>query len=170
MIKREMNINLNKRGGWMLLKDYMIKEVYVARPNFTLKELMGVFIENKVGGVPVVDENDKLLGMVSDGDILRYLAPTEDSIKGYFSYITILPGEELDEKVASKMNDKVSQIIKNKKITKLSPADPLSDLIKVISKHHFKKIPVVDDNNKVVGIISRGDALRALYKEFVHKL
>lgn len=170
MIKREMNINLNKRGGWMLVKDYMIKEVYVARPNFTLKEIMGIFIENKVGGVPVVDENDKLLGMVSDGDILRYLAPAEDSIKGYFSYITILPGEELDEKVASKMNDKVSQIIKNKKITKLSPADPLSDLIKVISKHHFKKIPVVDDNNKVVGIISRGDALRALYKEFVHKL
>lgn len=154
----------------MLVKDYMIKEVYVARPNFTLKEIMGIFIENKVGGVPVVDENDKLLGMVSDGDILRYLAPTEDSIKGYFTYITILPGEELDAKVASKMNDKVSQIIKNKKITKLSPADPLSDLIKVISKHHFKKIPVVDENNKVVGIISRGDALRALYKEFVQKL
>ncbi|MFJ7638984.1 CBS domain-containing protein [Peribacillus sp. NPDC097264] len=154
----------------MLVKDYMIKEVYVARPNFTLKEIMGLFIENKVGGVPVVDDQDKLLGMVSDGDILRYLAPAEESVKGYYTYITILPGENLDEKVASKMNDKVSQIIKNKKITKLSPEDPLSDLIKVISKHHFKKIPVVDEHNKVVGIISRGDALRALYKEFVQKL
>ncbi|MFJ7856456.1 CBS domain-containing protein [Peribacillus sp. NPDC097206] len=154
----------------MLVKDYMIKEVYVARPNFTLKEIMGLFIENKVGGVPVVDDQDKLLGMVSDGDILRYLAPAEESVKGYYTYITILPGENLDEKVASKMNDKVSQIIKNKKITKLSPEDPLSDLIKVISKHHFKKIPVVDERNKVVGIISRGDALRALYKEFVQKL
>ena len=154
----------------MLVKDYMIKEVYVARPNFTLKEIMGLFIENKVGGVPVVDEQDKLLGMVSDGDILRYLAPAEESVKGYYTYITVLPGEDLDEKVASKMNDKVSQIIKNKKITKLSPEDPLSDLIKVISKHHFKKIPVVDEHDKVVGIISRGDALRALYKEFVQKL
>lgn len=53
------------------------------------------------------------------------------------------------------MNDKVSQIIKNKRITKLSPEDPLDELIKVLSKHHFKKIPVVDKNDKVVGIISR---------------
>ncbi|MFD6441045.1 CBS domain-containing protein [Peribacillus sp. NPDC060186] len=154
----------------MIVQDFMIREVYVARPNFTLKEILRILIENKVGGVPVVDEQDKLLGMVSDGDILRYLAPSEDAIMGYFTYITILPGEKLDEKVTSKMNDKVSQIIKNKKITKLSPKDPLDELIKVLSKHHFKKIPVVDENNKVVGIISRGDALRALYKEFVQNL
>lgn len=154
----------------MLVKDFMIKEVYVARPDFTLKEILRILIENKVGGVPVVDEHDKLLGMVTDGDILRYLTPAEEAIMGYFTYITVLPGEELDEKVSSKMNDKVSQIVKNKRITKLSPEDPLDELIKVLSKHHFKKIPVVDKNDKVVGIISRGDALRALYKEFVQKL
>ncbi|MDQ7860112.1 CBS domain-containing protein [Peribacillus frigoritolerans] len=66
----------------------------------------------KWAGVPVVDEHDKLLGMVTDGDILRYLTPAEEAIMGYFTYITVLPGEELDEKVTSKMNDKVSQIIK----------------------------------------------------------
>lgn len=61
----------------MLVKDFMIKEVYVARPDFTLKEILRILIENKVGGVPVVDEHDKLLGMVTDGDILRYLTPAE---------------------------------------------------------------------------------------------
>lgn len=79
----------------MIVQDFMIREVYVARPDFTLKEILRIFIENKVGGVPVVDKQDKLLGMVTDGDILRYLAPAEDAIMGYFTYITILPGEKL---------------------------------------------------------------------------
>ncbi|PJN86671.1 CBS domain-containing protein [Bacillus sp. mrc49] len=167
-----MDIGTNFKKGvfFMLVKDFMIREVYVARPDYTLKEILRTLIENKVGGVPVVDEHDKLLGMVTDGDILRYLTPAEEAIKGYFTYITVIPGEELDEKVRSKMNDKASQIIRNKRITKLSPEDPLDEMIKVLSKHHFKKIPVVDKDDKVVGIISRGDALRALYKEFVHKL
>ena len=39
----------------------------------------------------------------------------------------------------------------------------------MISQHHFKKIPVVDEDNKVVGIISRGDALRTFIKAFLCK-
>ena len=40
----------------MLVKDFMIQDVYVARPTYTLKQLLQLFIENKIGGVPVVDE------------------------------------------------------------------------------------------------------------------
>ena len=150
----------------MLVKDFMIQDVYVARPNYTLKQLLQLFIENKIGGVPVVDEYEKLISVVSDGDILRYLAPKESVYKDYFTYVPVLPGKNLDETVKSKLNDTVSKLLKNNKITTLSPEDHLEDAIKVISQHHFKKIPVVDAENRVVGIISRGDALRTLYKGF----
>lgn len=150
----------------MLVKDFMIQDVYVARPDFTLKQLLQLFIENKIGGVPVVDENEKLLSIVTDGDILRYVSPKESVIKDYFTYVPILPGKKLDETVSSKLNDTVAHLLTNKKITTLSPDDHLEDAIKVISQHHFKKIPVVDASNRVVGIISRGDALRTLYKGF----
>ncbi len=150
----------------MLVKDFMIKDVFVARPNFTLKQLLQLFIENRIGGVPIVDEKDQLISVVSDGDILRYLAPKESVFKDYFTYVPTLPGKNLDETVNSKLNDTVSKLLRNKEITTLSPEDHFEEAIKVISKHHFKKIPVVDAENRVVGIISRGDALRMLYKGF----
>ena len=150
----------------MLVKDFMIQDVFVARPTFTLKQLLQLFIENKIGGVPIVDEEDQLISVVSDGDILRYLAPKESVFKDYFTYVPVLPGKNLNETVNSKLNDTVSKLLRNNTITTLSPEDHLEDAIKVISQHHFKKIPVVDTENRVVGIISRGDALRTLYKGF----
>ena len=154
----------------MLVKDFMIEDVYVVHPHYTLKEILRILIENKVGGVPVVDEQNKLLGMITDGDILRYLKPAEDTVMGYFEYIAIMPGEELDETVTAKMNDKASSLLQNKKVMKLAPEDTLETMIQIISKHHYKKIPVVNDTNEVVGIISRGDALRILYREFAGRL
>ena len=150
----------------MLVKDFMIQDVYVARPTFTLKQLLQLMIENRIGGVPIVDEEDKLISVVSDGDILRYLAPKESIFKDYFTYIPVLPEKSLDEMVSSKLNDQVSKLLKNHPAITISPENHLEDAIKVFTQHPFKKIPVVDADYRVVGIISRGDALRSLYKGF----
>lgn len=150
----------------MLVKDFMIQDVYVARPTYTLKQLLQLMIENRIGGVPIVDEEDKLISVVSDGDILRYLAPKESIYKDYFTYIPVLPEKSLDEMVSSKLNDQVSKLLKNHSVITISPENHLEEAIKVFTQHPFKKIPVVDANHRVVGIISRGDALRSLYKGF----
>lgn len=144
----------------------MIQDVYVARPTFTLKQLLQIMIENKIGGLPIVDEHDKLISMVTDGDILRYLAPKDAIFKDYFTYIPTLPGQQLDDSVKRKLEDTVSNLLKNFTIATVSPESHLEDVVSMISKNHFKKIPVVDADKRVVGIISRGDTLRMLYKGF----
>lgn len=150
----------------MVVKDFMIQDVYVARPTFTLKQLLQIMIENKIGGLPIVDEHDKLISMVTDGDILRYLAPKDAIFKDYFTYIPTLPGQQLDDSVKRKLEDTVSNLLKNFTIATVSPESHLEDVVSMISKNHFKKIPVVDADKRVVGIISRGDTLRMLYKGF----
>lgn len=150
----------------MIVKDFMIQDVYVARPTFTLKQLLQIMIENKIGGLPIVDEHDKLISMVTDGDILRYLAPKDAIFKDYFTYIPTLPGQQLDDSVKRKLEDTVSNLLKNFTIATVSPESHLEDVVSMISKNHFKKIPVVDADKRVVGIISRGDTLRMLYKGF----
>nr|MDP5194014.1 CBS domain-containing protein [Neobacillus sp. 179.-C4.2 HS] len=60
----------------------MIRKVFTVKPSNTIKELLGILNSNRIGGVPVVDDKGQLVGMVSDGDVLRYLAPKPLGIAG----------------------------------------------------------------------------------------
>jgi tRNA nucleotidyltransferase (CCA-adding enzyme) len=61
---------LNKKEVSMLAKDIMTKEVTTVRPDFSVNEVANIFARHRISGVPVVDENGKLIGVVSDSDIL----------------------------------------------------------------------------------------------------
>ncbi|MFD0048723.1 CBS domain-containing protein [Actinomycetes bacterium NPDC127524] len=154
----------------MLVNEIMIKNVFTAHPEQTIKELLTIMIENKIGGVPVIDENGKLLGMISDGDILRHISPRKQTIHDYFLHITVIPDVTLSTAVKTSLQQPVSRLLNNRKIVTLSQEDDLSKAVSLISKHHFKKIPVVDTENRVVGVVSRGDAIRMIYKDIIEKI
>ena len=139
----------------MLVKDFMIKDVYVMNETEDLKSLLELFVEKKIGGVPVVDENNKLKGIISDGDVLRALKP-----KTYTSYYAFYI-EELDETIAANANKPLKKVM-HKKVVTLDENDELETALKLLASHHFKKIPVVNQNKEVVGIVSRGDMIRNL--------
>ncbi|MFS0783940.1 CBS domain-containing protein [Bacillus sp. 1P06AnD] len=151
----------------MVVKDFMIKDVICANLDMTLKDLLEKMIECKIGGMPIVDSEHKLVGMVSDGDILRHLAPQKQSIHDYFTMITYIPERKLDSTVSERIHESVETILTNKKIITLAPDDDLNEVVSTISKHHFKKIPVIDRENRVIGVISRGDVLRMIYKGII---
>ncbi|WP_050613405.1 CBS domain-containing protein [Bacillus testis] len=154
----------------MFVKDFMIKDVVCAHLDMTLKDLLKKMIDCKIGGMPVVDANGTLVGMVSDGDILRHLAPQKQSVYDFFTMITYIPEKKLDTTVSERMNETVETILANRKIITLSPDDDLNEVVATISKHHFKKIPVIDENEKVIGVISRGDVLRMIYQGIIENL
>ena len=64
----------------MQVRDIMIYNVFTANPSTTVKELISIFESKRIGGVPVVDHKGNLVGMVSDGDIVRFLSPQEEKI------------------------------------------------------------------------------------------
>lgn len=59
----------------MEVKDFMIRDVITVKKETTIRELLKVLAHHRIGGVPVVDAEGKLLGMVSDGDVIRFLQP-----------------------------------------------------------------------------------------------
>ena len=66
----------------MKVRDFMITRVFTVKPTNTVEELLNILNTNRIGGVPVVDDRGNLLGMVSDGDVLRYLSPKPLGIAG----------------------------------------------------------------------------------------
>ncbi|MDN4075072.1 CBS domain-containing protein [Fictibacillus terranigra] len=123
----------------MKVQEFMISNVIKANPDDTLRNVLRLLVQEKIGGVPVVDEHGKLLGMVSDGDILRSIKPRERQIYDFFSFV-------------------------------FSPQDEMEKVLHLLAKHHFKKLPVVEKEKRVVGVISRGDVIRRIQQALLQQL
>lgn len=131
---------------------------------------MTTFVEKKIGGVPIVDENGKLLGIVTDGDILRAIKPIDRRIQDYFSFITYIAEEDLDERLDEMAKVDIIRIAKTNGIVSVHPNDDMKTVVTLLSKHHFKKLPVIDETNHVVGVISRGDVIRNIQQTIVKSM
>ena len=114
----------------MLAKDIMTREVTTVKPELTIHELAKTFAQHHISGAPVVDENGKVTGVVSDGDIL--------SKKG--------------ERVSSLMNSQIISV--NEDVS-------VEHVAELMIANKIKRVPVLD-GEKLVGIVSRGDIIRAI--------
>lgn len=152
----------------MKIKDFMITDVICVTKDKTIKELLEVLVKYKIGGVPVVDNDNRLSGMVSDGDIIRYLQPMGRTVYDMFTLVLVSEKEDLKHKIEYSIDHSVEKIINKKKdVYTVHPEDNLEEALSVFSKYHFKKIPVIDENSKVVGVVSRGDIIRFISSEII---
>lgn len=153
----------------MLVRDFMIQDVISVRDSSTLKELLETLVNERIGGVPVLNGEGKLVGMVGDGDVIRFLKPKVQRIYDFFSYIVVMDPISLDSIVGPKLGVKVDKIMTKHNLFKVTPEDNLEEVMSIFASHHFKKLPVIDSQNKVVGVVSRGDIIRQLTKTFILK-
>ncbi|RDW15187.1 CBS domain-containing protein [Oceanobacillus arenosus] len=148
----------------MQVRDFMIHQVVTVKQSTTIKELISILETNRIGSVPVVDDKENLIGIISDGDIVRFLSPHKEKIylSYYISYVD--EAEKIEDVLREKMNTTIENIMVKKNIKTLAPDDDFESAIREISNHHFKKIPVVNGAGRVIGIISRGDIIHNLSK------
>lgn len=154
----------------MKVNDFMITKVIVANKDNTVKDVMNTLVVNKIGGVPIIDNKGMLVGIVSDGDIIRSINPKDGKMYDFISYVFYVKPEELEEDVELIKNVNIMTIAKRKEIYYVSPEDSMEKVLSILSKHNFKKIPVVDKDRKVVGVVSRGDVIRYIQKKLIDKL
>ena len=152
------------------VKDFMVKDVISASPRTSIKEVMTILVREKIGGLPIVDENGVLRGIVTDGDILRAISPVDRRIHDYFSLITYVAEEGLEDRLSELADREVIRIAKTHGILTVHPEDEMKKVVSLLSKHHFKKLPVVDQSNHVVGVISRGDVIRRIQETIINEL
>ncbi|WP_163969782.1 CBS domain-containing protein [Oceanobacillus halotolerans] len=151
----------------MHIKDFMITDTIYATKETTLEELLETLVNNKIGGVPVLDENHKLLGMVTDGDVIRYLQPKGRTVYDIFSMVLVNEKEDLEAKLNYTIHDTVEKIMRRKEICTVHEDDDLEKALLIFSKNRFKKIPVLNNEEKVVGVVSRGDLIRFISTKLI---
>jgi CBS domain-containing protein len=151
------------------VKDFMVKDVISASPSSSVKDVMSLFVAKKIGGIPIIDEDRVLHGMVSDGDILRAISPVDRRIHDYFSLLTYVAEEDMENRLNELADRDIFRIAKTHGIISVHPEDEMKKVVSLLSKHHFKKLPVVDDFNRVVGVISRGDVIRSIQETIINE-
>ncbi|MFA5090559.1 MAG: CBS domain-containing protein [Candidatus Omnitrophota bacterium] len=146
----------------MKVKDIMIKRVVSISADTSAKIGMDLLQKMRISGLPVIDKNKKLLGMFTEKDILSYILPSYVGRVGRFIY------EENPKSTRKKLSEleniSVSQLMRKEVITATEEL-ALCEIAKIMLLQKARRIPVLDEAGRVVGIISRGDVLKAFAKE-----
>lgn len=148
----------------------MVKDVISVNPESSIKDVMATFVEKKIGGVPIMKKDGTLCGMVTDGDLLRAIKPIDRRIPDYFSFITYVAEENMTDRLHELAHTEIGKIAKSHGIVTVHPDDDMKTVVDLLARHHFKKLPVVDESNHVVGVISRGDVIRNIQETIVKNM
>ncbi|MDN5292992.1 MAG: hypothetical protein PWQ91_24 [Eubacteriales bacterium] len=146
----------------MLARDIMTKEVITVKPDTTVEEVIKILAENKISGVPVVNDHGGVIGIVSEADLLvrdaKLRVPSFINVLG--SLIFLEDPRQLDEDLRKMVAVKVRELMTEDVIT-VEEDTPVEEVASLMLKKKINRVPVVS-HGKLVGIISRHDIVRAL--------
>ncbi|WP_414464002.1 CBS domain-containing protein [Hyphomicrobium sp. DY-1] len=143
----------------MKASDVMTTKVISIRPDATLTEMIKLMLDHRISGLPVVSDDGKLVGVVTEGDCLRR-AETGTEVKRSFWRDLLTGSETLANEYIRTHGRKVSEVMTGDPIS-VSPDMELSEVIHIMEKNRIKRVPVVKDGT-VVGILSRANLLQTL--------
>lgn len=144
--------------------DMMTKDVLTVMPDTRVNEVAGFILDNRITALPVTDEDGNLLGIVSEGDLVRCTKIKRDAHGSWWLNLLTTPGAHSGD-MRDQGRRKVEEVM-SRDVLLASETDDLQSLIALLSKRRIKRLPVVRDG-KLVGIVSRVDILRHLAKEKV---
>jgi len=147
-------------------KDAMTTPTISVKPDQTLKEVIRVFAKNNISGAPVIDDEEKLVGIITERDIVNFsgkthivsLLDTSGWISPHTDVSKIASSREGFEMIAKvKVKSEMTR-----KVYSVKEETPLPAVARLMKKKKVDRIPVVDDQGHLLGIITRSDIVNKL--------
>ena len=150
--------------GDTLARDIMTAPVVTVTPDTSVKDLAALFRDKRIGGVPVVQDG-KLVGIVTEGDLMALDADVQyPHYFELFDSIIYLGSQkkfkEQLEKAAAAIVDQL--MTRRDKVKTIGPDEPARAAATLMSRHHFDRVPVVDENDAVLGLVTRHDIMKLI--------
>ena len=146
----------------MKVKEIMTKDVVSVKPEDNARDAISLLFKMEISGLPVINEQGKLVGMFTEKDVLKQILPSYLEKVGRFIY------EENPKSIKNKFQDlgnlSVSQLMRREVIT-IDEEASLCEAARIILTQKIRRIPVLDKEKKVVGIVAREDIVKSYAKE-----
>ena len=135
--------------AWQV-RDVMTVEVAAVAPEASYREVVNMITGHRVGGVPVIDDAGRVLGVVSEVDVLHKLEMAETPERR-----RLFTGRR-----RAKAKAEVARDLMTAPAVTATPYDSVVSAAKRMDRERVKRLPVVDDGGHLVGIVTRGDLLK----------
>lgn len=147
-------------GDFMTRKEHL----FVVKPTTMVDEALEALVDHRITGLPVVDDDWKLVGVVSDYDLLALdsISGAGRTETGLFPQVdsTWKAFNEL-QKLLNKTNGKIVAEVMTPSPIVIRETTNLEDAARLLLETKYRRLPVVDNTGKLVGILTRGNVIRA---------
>jgi CBS domain-containing protein len=143
----------------MEARHVMTSPVKTGSLDMSVRDVAKMLSENRISAVPIVDENGEMIGIVSEGDLIRR---AEIDTQRQRSWLTSLFTNkvQLAEEYA-RAHARTIRSLMTREVVHVEPETPLSRIVWLLERHQIKRVPVLDQG-RLVGIVTRNDLVRAI--------
>jgi len=140
----------------------MTQDVVTVNKDQPISDLSKLFIENHFNGVPVLDDSGKILGVVTQGDLIEQNKNLHiPTVIALFDAVLFLESEKKFESDVKKLTGSKIEDIYHSSLITVSPDADLSEITTLMAENDVHTLPVLD-GDKLVGIIGKKDVIRAM--------
>lgn len=137
--------------------DVMTAPVVTVTPEMNVSEVAKLLLRNRISAVPVVDQNHSIVGMLSEGDLMRRSETgTSENHSWWLSLVADLRAEAFVKSHGVHVKD-----VMTRKVISVLEDTPLEEVATLLERHRIKRVPVLRDG-RIVGIVSRANLLHGL--------
>lgn len=145
----------------MTASDVMTREVTTVSRDTPVQEIATLLYTRRISGVPVVDSENRVVGMVSEGDLMVHAGAVGEAPRQRSWWLGLFTDTSASAENYAKTHARTAADVMSTRVVAASEDQSLPDVAKLLEKNRIKRVPVLRDG-RLVGIISRANLLQAL--------
>jgi CBS domain-containing protein len=138
--------------------DIMVRSVISVTPETNVAEAARLMLDHRISGLPVLDRNGALVGIISEGDLLRRAETGTERQRPRWLEFFSAPGR-LAQDYAQAHARKIADLM-TRNVVSIGPEAPIDEIVRLMERWRLKRLPVVEAG-RLVGIVTRADLVRA---------
>ena len=143
----------------MKVADFMSTSLVTISPDSTLSRVWELISQKHIHGLPVIDKNKKMIGFVSKEDMLSKLFPDSEDPEEMYD-----DSDDTIEEKLEKLKKMTVEKVMNKKVIFTRTDTPILRALSRMIVRKIHQLPVLDDDSRLVGLISKGDVFNGMFK------
>ena len=162
--RRELEAAARAAGesGTVRVRHIMDREPQSISVGSTIREAIAMFSQSETSGIPVVDAQQRVVGFVSDGDVMKYIGRNDSALMTPMSTLyRIADDNDLIGRTNTLLGMNVDQIATMGRVLTVDADTPVDEACHMLASKRIKKLPVVE-NGKLVGALSRRNVIHAI--------